>query len=203
MAQVTVELRNLLRTNFDLFDFEYQFDDPIMKEKLEQAVIDYYYNYEIGQETPDEFKRRFKAKWLRMIDYYNNLHNTTLLDYNPLSNYVITEALEQLASTNNIQDTTGKTHAFSDSIAKESDYPQQSIAGGDFLSGENKTIIDTTTDDNTTLKGSASTNTNYSKTIEGITGTTYQDLIMKHRETLIRITNMVIEELKPCFILVH
>ena len=104
MAQVTVELRKLLQLNdFELFDFPYQFDDQKFKSQLEQSVIDYYYNYEIGTETPDEFKRRFQAKWLSFIDYYNLLYNTTLLSYNPLINYKMTEALEQLATTNNTQ----------------------------------------------------------------------------------------------------
>ena len=104
MAQVTVELRKLLQLNsFELFDFPYQFDDIKFKEQLEQSVIDYYYNYEIGVETPDEFKRRFEAKWLSFIDYYNLLYNTTLLTYNPLTNYKMTEALDQLATSNNTQ----------------------------------------------------------------------------------------------------
>ena len=110
MAQVTVELRKLLQlNNFELFDFSYNFDDPNFRTQLEQAVIDYYYTYEIGVETPQEFKRRFEAKWLSIIDYYNQLYNTTLLTYNPLINYKLTEALEQLATSNNTQNTTTDT----------------------------------------------------------------------------------------------
>lgn len=220
MAQTTVELRTLIeRTNFKLFDFDYQFDDPVMKAKLEQEIIDYYYDYEIGFETPDMFKRKFKTRFLRMIGYYNQLHNTTLLDYNPLSNYSMTEAMEQLSKTttasdstiDNTTDSTNDTHNFTDSNTKNSDYPQQSIAGGDFLNGESNTISDSTTDSKgkitdkgtTTTTGEGTTNTDYSKTIEGITGTSYPELIQKHRDSLIRISNQVIEELKPCFILVY
>jgi len=207
------------RTNFKLFDFDYQFDDPVMKAKLEQEIIDYYYDYEIGFETPDMFKRKFKTRFLRMIGYYNQLHNTTLLDYNPLSNYSMTEAMEQLSKTttasdstiDNTTDSTNDTHNFTDSNTKNSDYPQQSIAGGDFLNGESNTISDSTTDSKgkitdkgtTTTTGEGTTNTDYSKTIEGITGTSYPELIQKHRDSLIRISNQVIEELKPCFILVY
>lgn len=220
MAQTTVELRTLIeRTNFKLFDFDYQFDDPVMKAKLEQEIIDYYYDYEIGFETPDMFKRKFKTRFLRMIGYYNQLHNTTLLDYNPLSNYSMTEAMEQLSKTttasdstiDNITDSTNDTHNFTDSNTKNSDYPQQPIAGGDFLNGESNTISDSTTDSKgkitdkgtTTTTEEGTTNTDYSKTIEGITGTSYPELIQKHRDSLIRISNQVIEELKPCFILVY
>ena len=204
MAQVTVELRKLIQlNNFELFDFPYQFDDQKFRAQLEQSVIDYYYNYEIGTETPDEFKRRFQAKWLSFIDYYNLLYNTTLLTYNPLINYKMTEALEQLATSNNTQnsvtDTTSNgtttqegTDVLNQSTStdstrtdnlssqndttrtdnlksvvtnssegsgneKTSDYPQQPIAGGDFLEGE-KTSTTSTSGTNTTDNTGTQTN---------------------------------------------
>ena len=252
MAQVTVELRKLLQlNNFSLFDFSYKFDDPNFKAQLEQSVIDYYYNYEIGTETPQEFKRRFEAKWLSIIDYYNQLYNTTLLTYNPLINYKLTEALEQLATSNatstsdgtttNVGSNTALQLSDSDSTRtdnlentstgtgneKTSDYPQQAIAGGDFLEGEktsttstsgtntgtqkteNTATTDTTSNTTTTatnkdLTGTqGTTNTNYEKTLEGLTGTSYQELIAKERQNLIRLIPMIISELKPLFILVY
>jgi hypothetical protein len=272
MAQVTVELGQLMnRTNFKLFDFDYQFDDPQFKKELEQHVIDYYYDYEIGFETPDMFKRRFKARWNRMIGYYNKLYNTTLLEYNPLINYAMNEALEQLSSTTNTQESTstnqseGETHnqtntsnqqtsdnntqsntqqdtngintTNTDTNTKNSDYPHQAIAGGEFLNGETttegtssgtseqssttssssrtesntegntNTLSDVTTKDSGTSTGNMSsagqTDSSYTKKIEGLTGTNYQDLITKERENILRISDMVINELKTCFILVY
>ena len=227
MAQATVELRNLLKGNFELFDFDYPFDDRAFAKRLEQAVIDYYYYYEIGSPTPDQFKHRFKSRWLRMIGYYNQLHNTTLLKYDILKNYSLTEAMEQLSNLKNTQNTTGTnntksntnstgtSNTQSNSNTKGSDYPQQPIAGGNFLSEETITTVDSNVNDNSNITGSSETTdiTNvtgsttqeqlYQKTIEGLTGTTYPELIQKHRDSLIRITGMVIEELKPCFILVH
>lgn len=244
MAEVTVELGALLdKTNFELFDFVYQFDDVAFKAQIEQQLIDFYYDYEIGQETPDMFKRKFKARWNRIMPYYNKLYNTTLLTYNPLTNYSLQEVLDQLATSNNTQTTdmsTGviakTTNSGSNTVAqnttsdsdstsntKASDYPQQPIAGGDYASGEttnttgsltvgtnNATttlgaIVDVT--DNTTNRGSVidvkTDNTDYTKTIEGITGTTYPELIEKHRDALLRINDMIIEEMKNCFILVY
>src|SRR5699024_1560436 len=106
MAQVTVELGDLLKTDFELFDFPYNFDDKKFAKELEQAVIDHYYFSEIGQETPDRFKHTFRRKWLQAMSYYNKLHNTTLLEYNPLINHKMSEALEQLSRSNRKQDST-------------------------------------------------------------------------------------------------
>jgi hypothetical protein len=224
MAEVTAELGALIqRTNFELFDFDYQVDDPNFKQEIEERVLDFYYDYEIGFATPDKFKRKFKARFLRAISYYNKLYNTTLLSYNPLINSKMSEALEQLSTaTSNTtvegslsQDSTTNTDqtATGDSNTKASDYPQQPIAGGEFLNGESTTNNNSQTDSTTTATGTSTNNdtsttsgensTNYQKTIEGLTGTTYQELIQLERETIIRIPNMIIAELKPCFILVH
>lgn len=236
MAQTTMELRHLLSLkNFDLFDFEYKFDDHNFKKELEQSIIDYYFFYEIGQETPDRFKHVFQTRFLSMIGYYNKLYNTTLLTYNPLTNYSVEEALQQLSETNN-QRTSSSNTTLSGSTntettttreqtenvgsnTKNSDYPQQPISSSDYLAGETQTNENRSTDvsdnsDSTVttqdmsetddqINDSGTTNTNYTKTIEGLTGTTYQELIRKERENLIRIKSMVIEELKPCFMLTY
>lgn len=243
MAQATVELGQLLRTDFKLFDFNYQFDDAAYKAQLEQNIIDFYYDYEIGQETPDMFKRKFIARWQRIMPYYNKLYNTTLLSYNPLTNYSMEEALEQLSTTSSTQtnDLTTSTDGTNTTVHSEditrtdnttntltidektSDYPQQPMAGGDYLQGgrtgnnttkntgdvtnaldsNNTSTVDMINKNTGTVKNENTANTDYSKTIEGITGTTYPDLIQKHRESLLRINDMIIEEMKACFILVY
>lgn len=212
MAEVTAELGQLLtRTNFKLFDFDYQFDDAAYKAQLEQNIIDFYYDYEIGHEVPDRFKRKFIARWRRIMPYYNKLYNTTLLSYNPLINSHMSEALEQLSTagntTDSTTDSTDHNHSFSDSDSKASDYPQQPIAGGDFLSGASNTITDSTSDSTGKVTGkvtgSSTSNTEYTKTIEGLSGTTYPELIQKHRDALMRINEAIIEEMKCCFILVY
>lgn len=255
MAQVTVELRHLLETDFELFDFDYTFDDLNFKKQLEEHIINYYYDYEIGQETPDMFKRKFVTRWKRIIPYYNELYNTTLLTYNPLSNYSMTEALKEIQTNTQNQTATqeqsergnensstsmsarGTTSNEDENIissedssnTKKSDYPQQSITTGSYLSDESITdnLSSSTTNTTSTTTSSDSSNAsnemitsktvestnnkqttdnsnrNYEKTIEGITGVTYQELIKQQRENILRIPDMVVREMKPCFVLVY
>lgn len=203
MEKVAQTLNNLLKTDFELFDFDYSFDDQQFKEEIEQAVIDYYYFYEIGQATPEVFKHKFRARWLRMISYYNELYNTTLLDYNPLSNYKMSETLEELAKNSQQTDSTADAQSNTNGEGKTSDYPQQPIAGGDYLAGATNNKNETNTTDNTNTTATAESNRDYTKTIEGITGITYPELIQQQRSSIIRIKDMMIEELKPCFLLVH
>lgn len=211
MAQVTIELRHLLEnTNFKLFDFDYTVDDPKFKLNLEEYITAFYYDYEIGQETPKMFKRKFKARFTRIIEFYNDLYNTTLLEYNPIVNYSITEAMSQLASAkgSTTAENTTSTNQTGEQTSdiKMSDYPQQSIAGGDYLSGANNTKQNDNSSGTAINKADSSNNdtseSTYNKTIEGITGTSYQELISKQRNLIINIYDMIINDLKPCFILV-
>ena len=284
MAQVTVELRHLIeQTDFELFDFDYPVTDPNFKSKIEEDITEYYYSYEIGFETPDMFKQKFRAKFRRIMSYYNDLYNTTLLEYNPLINYKMSELMEQLTNTghseDSTQDLTSNTQTTDDNTRTDnltttsdntrtdnltttsdstrtdnltrtidesnttSDYPQQPIAGGSYASGageldstENNTgtvedegtvnqtgtVTDASTGsqtgtvsdegtgsmnrtDNTTANrtGTSTVNLDYEKTIEGLTGTSYQELIAKERENILRISGMIIAELKTLFILVY
>ena len=203
MAQVTMELRNLIQMGFDLFDFDYEFDDPIVKQQIQDDVINYFYDYEIGSETPDMFKRKFQGKWSRIIGYYNKLHNTALLSYNPLINYRMSEAMDQLSTqksdikTNN----SGSTNSSSQSTA--SDYPQQSISGTDYASGSSEGSGESSSTDTAAQLGQVDNSSEYSKTIEGLTGISHQDLINKERENLLRISDMIINEMKNSFILLY
>lgn len=228
MAQVTVELRNLLKlSNFKLFDFDYRFDDLNMKSQIEESIRDFYYTYEINGDTPDEFKHRFKTRFKRKIGYYNELYNTTLFEYNPLINNSTVETTKQI--NNGVNNATSNSNITANSKAsntsektsinksnnKDSNYPQQSISGGNFLSGEQEN--NTTTNDNgkdntnvdsnstseNTLKNTSTNNIDFERKVEALTGTTYQELIQKERNNIINILDMIIEEMKPCFILVY
>lgn len=343
MAQTTVELRNLLATDFELFDFEYEFDDSKMKKEIEEHVENYFYFHEIGQETPDRFKHVFKTKFIALIGYYNDLYNTSLLEYNPLINQNLDEKLEQLKKAseeeentsneaneanekiefdgttkeevegeqtenntkdtntdhqentdtekdektdeNTNEDTTQETKTESEENTKEdttqdetsntkrSDYPQQSLSSGNYLSDEEKTTSDlnrdvktdtdrtgkedytgntetdreltaneqseekitaetevnededkqlaySSTTDGTTDNNQKTTsdydtdytsnrenereeNTEYEKAVFGITGITYQELIQKERANILRIKDNIVNELKPCFMMVY
>lgn len=247
MAQSTVELRTLIENlDYQLFNFSYSFDDVTFKSELEESVIDFYYDYEIGYETPDMFTRKFKARWNRIIPYYNELYNTTVLDYNPLSNLLITEVLDNHKTndrtvttsttgatngTTTTDGTTGNDTTVTNNLTntttgdiKSSDYPQQPIGGGDYLQGEqttnnttnntgtvttsvngtdNNTVTDNTNmSTNGTVTNNETDQENYTKTTDGLQGTTYQSLIQAKRDLIINIKNKVIEEMKPCFILV-
>lgn len=193
MAQTTIELRHLLQTTnpatglpFELFDFEYEFDDVLFAGQLEQAVIDYYYFSEIGQETPERFKHVFKRTWLQMIGYYNRIHNIDLIEYDPLITYKMTETFAGLTTAEQIanakrdgtlvtnSDATQATDATNQTIAnnttKTSNYPQSAIGAG-FEDGASQSDGTTTTTSGTDTTTAADT----TETTDALDVTTVND----------------------------
>lgn len=200
MATVTMELRDLLTmTNFDLFDFDYKCDFPEWREELEQAIKDEYYFSEIGQETPDRFKHYFRTLMRKIMPYYNSLYASTLLDGNPLINYKMTE--ETTGTGSNEGGSTGSTETTGAGTQTKTDYPQTGDPITDIPTEQNSATDQGST--KTNITNTSTSSTDMRKVVEGISGTSYAKLIKEHRENLLKINALVINELKPCFILVY
>lgn len=224
MAIVTIELRNLMKTkNFNLWDFDLGIDDPLFESRLKETIENYFYFNEIGSETPDRFKHRFQSKLKLILPYYNNLYNTTLLDFDPLINYKMEELFIEEGDEGVISNITGSSDSVSDNkvIGSESsqndltetDYPQHSQITSDIPSGKTQNKGTGTTTQNTDSSYNENTssktnqnktlNKNYSKVVEGVTGQSYSSLIKEYRENIINIEKMILNELKSLFILIY
>ena len=196
MAIVTVELRNLLLTDFKLFDFTYHISDSVWKSELEQDIIDYYFFEEIGQETPERFKHVFKTKFLSLIPHYDRLYQLNqqaLLD--GLINSKMTESIEgELVNSG-----ADNSNASSTQDVINTEYPQHSSIVDDIPSGRSVNTGSSTASVNF---GKVETKT-HEKIISGYSGITSVELVTKYKNNLLRINGQIIQELKSCFILVY
>lgn len=78
-------IKNSVPTNFELWetgakayplifdDPDWEGYDPTFRAKLNDAIVDYYWGYEIGSETPSMFKQRINQKMRLIMPYYNLL----------------------------------------------------------------------------------------------------------------------------------
>lgn len=77
MSNYTAELRTIIDNNFDIFDFTYQRSIEsqaiISDNDLQQGFIDHYYFREVGFETLERFKHKFKTQWLESIENFDKL----------------------------------------------------------------------------------------------------------------------------------
>lgn len=216
MALVTIELRNLLKTNnFDLWDFDLEVDDPVFEDRIKRSIENYFFFNEIGSETPDRFKHRFQSRLKLILPYYNKLYNITMLDYDPLVNYKIEEIFEEDGS----EDLSGLTDSLSDNKVTgsetnqndltETDYPQHIQITNDIPSNksQNKGTSSLTNKADSSFNETKNQNKTqqkkYSKIVEGLTGQSYTSLIKEYKDNIINIENMIINDLKSLFILIY
>lgn len=199
MAQVTIELRNVLQMmNFNLFDFEYPITDLGWKNELERLFVDKYYFHEIGYETIDRWKHALKTKMLLIMPKYDKLYMSTLENYDPFITMSIKEEYKETGITEN--NSSAQSTGSGDYETVGTDYPHTSSITTDIPSDRSKT--ESASVNNSESAGETNTQRDYSKLLEGFQGDR-SDLIKKYRDNIINVTEMVLNELKTLFILVY
>lgn len=201
MSKYTIELRNLLNSNFILFDFEYSFLDEENKKKLEDAFIKHFYFKEIGFETPARFKHYVNIVFTEKLPYYEMLLKTSLIEYDIKNNYDMTENLTKDTSNSvNSETTTELTNTESStslSTQKYSDTPQSSISLSDnyYSNIEESNNNNNNSSQNNSTTSTSNTGTgkeSYILTRKGNIGVmTASDLIEKHIELQSKLTNII------------
>lgn len=110
MAKYTIELRTIVESGINIFDFNYPFYDETKRKEFEEKFIQHFYFHEIGSETIDRFKHYLKDKMYTVFPYYNALFKSATIKYEILDNYKLTETY-----TRNYQND-GKTSGISSTV---------------------------------------------------------------------------------------
>lgn len=184
----------------------YQLFDPAYKPRLDGVIIDHFYNREIGMETIDMFQFAMRRKMNEIMPYYNQMYESTKIEFDPLSTMDIhTVSATDTSQTN---EGTGTNATTSDSNSKSravsSSTPQTMLSGNeDYAENAADSNAETVGTSNATEESSQTSNAESSGDTQ-ITG--YQgaasDLIMRYRESLINVDLMIIRDLEELFMLV-
>ena len=128
MSNYTTTVSRLIKMGFDFQLDEYPIFDEQYREPLNKAILDNYYTYEIGFETPALFRHYLKTKMNLIMPKYNILFvaQQKLLE-NPLGNVDMTETLEREVQTQ------GSSTSQSESTGKNlfQDTPQGQLSATD------------------------------------------------------------------------
>lgn len=155
---------------FNLFDFEYTFPEE-HKDEMENYVINWFYEDEIGAETPNAFKRLFIPKFFQnialcaeMVNLYDE--NIDLLANRSEEYRDIVDELEAITSN---QTQSGSTESGANNSLTEQDTPVNPIGANEqyasFKSATNSSG-DSSTDNTSTKSDSHDRNrTNYGEKI--------------------------------------
>lgn len=183
-----------------VFNFDFPIFEESHRQELEEKILLWYYDREIGFKTVGRWKMALAQNLNLIMPYYNEMYKTNAISYDILTDVNLTEESEGLGkdeseesrgsetngstnTTNNSTDTTQATTSGS-STSAISDTPQGTIADVDdmsYLTSYNKSTNSTANNGTITTSGS-SLSENSSTTKDNSTKTS------KKSETFVKTT---------------
>ena len=107
------DIETILETAAPLiFSFDYPIFDDEYKPILEKKILRHFYTREICEETYGLWKLRLEDRMNLIMPYFNELYNTTVLEYDPLHDVSISKTYSKLG-TANADDSDAKTRNYS------------------------------------------------------------------------------------------
>lgn len=216
MARYTVTILTLQKNNFDFGLTSYPIFDESYRETLNNNILNYYLESEIGVETAELFKRLLNDRMNLIMPKYNKMYlaQDKLIQDGILGNVSLRETMDR--ETGNISAQTDNGHASQTGSSTSNnknlyqDTPQGSISMQTLddanvyatnVTLDNNTNSSTVTDSSTSRRDFTNDGTeNYVKTITGNNGKKYNvdvfnDLVNK----LKNIDMLIINELSDLF----
>ena len=172
------------------------------KEKLAQQILDHYYMYEIGLETPALFKHQAKVAMREIMEEKAPLIYSAAIAYDPLVNVDFTETFERTSS--NTGNSTSSSTSNNSGLTVNSDTPQGQITKANILAGNYASSTganEATSSISDQSQNSGSGTENYSKRVKGNSGVsaTAQKMVQQYRENIIMINRDIIKNISSLF----
>lgn len=194
MAKYTITIKTLLKNNFNFGLQNYPIFDENYRKTLNDNILNFYYENEIGFETAELFKFYLNNKMALIMPYYNNLYNAQkeVLN-NLLGNVNLTEQLKRDVSN----DSTSNSNSTNKSVFQ--DTPQGELVNQDINNFKYATNMNLN-GINDTSNVNGNTNETYIKTIIGNNGGKYNiELLNEIKNNLMNIDALIIDELQDLF----
>lgn len=216
MATFTTTVKSLIEKDFDFGLKEY----PIWNEDyrgeqngnrwvsgLNRKILDHFYYYEIGQETPDMFRFMLNRKMNEVMPYFNKLYATETLAFDPFETLDVTNTTDGTVATaseaTESSEQSGVGLSKSKSRTVNSAFPQTMLNdSGSYATSANDAWTDgESSSENTgttSSEGAGTVNEERTLNMKGSQGSK-SALLMQYRETLLNLDMSVIQELYPLF----
>ena len=198
----TLKMMDIVRSNYDLFDFSYNLYDNSLKQYFEEKFKQHFFLYEIGFETIGLFKHYAKVYMQEIMERYLPLIYSASIKYDPLVNVDYTESFERnIAGSGETQSSSSNQAS---GLSVNSDTPQGQISKQDILSGKyasNTGASETESSINDSSTNSNNTDETYTKRVKGNSGVsaTAQKMVEQYRQNIIAIDEQIIKELDKLF----
>lgn len=198
MAKYTLNLFTLINNGFDFQLDEYPIFDEQYRPVLNKAILDHYFMYEIGFETPYLFRHYLKEKLNLIMPKYNALFVAQQqIVENPLGNTKLTETL--MRNVNSRGQNTSTSTGSNKNLFQ--DTPQGELSSTDIENQKwatNLTLNSNEINDNTQTSGD--TAENYTKKLIGNNGKKYNvEIYQKLVSGFVSVNEQIINELGDLF----
>lgn len=198
MAKYTLNLFTLINNGFDFGLDEYPIFDEQYRPVLNKAILDHYFMYEIGFETPYLFRHYLKEKLNLIMPKYNALFVAQQqIVENPLGNTNLTETL--MRNVNSRGQNTSKSTGSNKNLFQ--DTPQGELSSTDLENQKwatNLTLNSNEINDDTLTSGD--TAENYTKKLIGNNGKKYNvEIYQKLVSGFVSVNEQIINELGDLF----
>lgn len=214
-AMYTMRLGELIANEWDIGLRDYPIFQEEYREELNKLIIEQYYFREIGQETPEMFKRLLNRKMRLEMPYFNQMYLTQLRDYDPMSTMDMrtdstndTESTSKRAEESNaksVSDTSAEAASRARNVT--SDTPVTQLSGAedyatglaDALSSQtSKSAVKGETDGSTSAEDSSQSLAKALSRTYGYSANP-NELLQSWRDTITNVDALVIEMLNPLF----
>ena len=220
MAKYTVELRELISTfgedeikswfmDYELSDYLTYDEIAVInnrgtwsKEKLAQQIVDHYFMYEIGLDTPGLFKHQAKVAMREIMEEKAPLIYSAAIKYDPLVNVDFTEEFNRTSS--NTGNSTSSSTSNNSGLTVNSDTPQgqiskEGILKGDYATSTGANEATSSISDNSQNSGTGTES--YTRKTKGNSGVsaTAQKMVQQYRENIIMINRDIIKNISSLF----
>lgn len=199
MSKYTISIKNLMKNNFDFGLTDYPIFDENYRETLNNNILYYFYEEEIGLETPELFKIYLNRTMNRIMPYYNNLYRAelNLLDNGIFSNVNYTETSNRKVNSNSTSNTNAKGKGL------YQDTPQGTISMTEFDDQHYATNLTLNNNESSDRTNGNSTD-NYFRVITGNNGNRYPvELLKEVKDNFYNIDNLIINELSDLFMSIY
>lgn len=176
------------------------------KEKLAQMIIDHYYMYEIGLETPGLFKHQARVMMRELMEEKAPLIYSASIKYDPLVNVDVREIYDRNSDSQSKSNSTSTSNG--SGLTVNSDSPQGQISKtailqGNYASSTGANETENTMNDSSNTEGSG--NEHYEKRTVGNSGVsaTSQKMVEQYRQNIIMINRDIIKDVGILFMSVY
>lgn len=188
-----------------IFDFNYTTLDDATKKRLEIAIIKHYYLRDFAFESVGIMKLKLNDRLNLIIPRYERLYAYQDDEIKPFINSYLEETGTNEGTNTNTTNATSNVNNSNDVVNTQSDTPQgilEDLKEGKYASYctvENNTGS-TTSSDNSNVN--ATSNSNYNRSQQGLSGMTQAEAFRNYFDNLISIDEQIVYEMSDLFLVI-